>query len=183
LKYFAKLADFDVASLNAELDAQPELWDAYKLRTTRAFPFGGTHDIWLRHRSPAEVVANPPSLNEPHFAEFWPSWRCLPSAHAIVFHLMALTRATGLGAVLITHIPPGGEVQPHSDKGFWNAEAYPLKVYVVLKGNEQCVNYCGNESVVMREGEAITFDNRVMHSVVNDGDTDRVTLIVCMRQS
>ena len=181
MKYFRKLADFDVSGLNAELEAQPGLWDAYRLRTERPFPFGGTHDIWLRHRSPMDVISRPQSVNEPHFAEFWPAWHHLPSAHEIVFRLMAMTRATGLGAILITHIPAWQSVQPHSDKGYWNAEFYPLKVYVVLRGNEDCVNYCGDEHIVMREGEAITFDNRVTHSVVNEGETDRKTLIVCVR--
>lgn len=181
MRYFRKLADFDVSRLNAELEAQPGLWDSYRLRTAQEFPFGGTHDIWLRHRSPAEVVPRPQSVNEPHFAEFWPAWHHLPAAHDIVFRLMAMTRATGLGAILLTHVPPGVTIQPHSDKGYWNAEAFPLKVYVVLKGNDRCVNHCGDEQIVMREGEAITFDNRVTHSVVNGGETDRKTLIVCMR--
>ena len=33
----------------------------------------------------------------------------------------------------------------------------------------------------MRAGEAWLFDNLKLHSTVNDGDSDRVTLIVSMR--
>jgi hypothetical protein len=55
------------------------------------------------------------------------------------------------------------------------------KVYVPLKANDRCINRCGDEARVIRVGEAVTFNNLIEHSVWNNGETERQTLIVCMR--
>ena len=111
----------------------------------------------------------------------YPAWNVLTAAHGIVFGLMFVLRAVHLGGVLLTKIPAKGRILPHHDRGSWHAEAMNCKVYVPIKANDQCVNYCGDESMVIRPGEAVEFDNLIEHSVENDGDSERITLIVCMR--
>lgn len=163
----------------AQLNAHPELWNEHPNRTAENSPHYGIPDIWLRYR-PLEELTSPERFREPHFATFYPAWYALPALTPIVFGLMAKVRATYLGGILITKIPPGCRVKPHDDRGSWHAEAMNCKVYVPLQANERCVNYCENDSAVMRAGEAWTFNNLLHHSVENNGDTDRITLIVCM---
>jgi len=97
----------------------------------------------------------------------------------VVYSLMAMTQAVHLGNVLLTRIPPGGQIEPHIDTG-WAPEWFTSKFYVVLQ-SDRCVNVCGDESVQMRAGEVWRFENRVTHSVDNRGDVDRISLIITMR--
>jgi aspartyl/asparaginyl beta-hydroxylase (cupin superfamily) len=85
-----------------------------------------------------------------------------------------------LGGVLITRLPPGGMIAPHHDRGGWHAEYLNCKVYVPLWGDD-CLNTCEGEELVMKPGEAWTFDNLKVHSVHNRSTTDRAVLIICMR--
>lgn len=182
MKHFHKIAEgIDFSGVQDQLAAHPELWNTNTDRLTRAgSPFVGTSDIWLRYRRLDELTSLD-RYREPHFAAFYPAWKLLPTLHHIVFGLMSQVKAVYLGGVLITRIPAGGCVAPHHDRGSWHAEFCNTKVYAVIQANDQCVNYCGDEQIVIKAGEAVTFDNLLTHSVENRGFTDRVTLICCFR--
>lgn len=179
MRYFQKVARYNVENLAEQIKAQPELWNAHSGRTTHD-TFHGTSDIWIRYRTFAELT-DPSKYLEPHFPVWYPAWYRLPALEPIVFDLMAREKATHLGGILITRIPPGGEIKAHHDRGSWHAEHYRRKVYVPVETNERVVNYCGDEQVTMRRGDAVWFDNLETHSVHNGGDSERVTLIACMR--
>ncbi len=179
MRYFEKIARYNVENLEDQLDAQPELWNVHGARV-KSDAFAGTSDIWVRFRDPHELQ-HPRGYLEQHFPIWYPAWEKLPALKPIVFDLMARERATHLGGILITRIPPHGKIKPHSDRGGWHAEHYKRKAYVVIKTNDRCVNHCEDECVIMRRGDAWYFNNLVTHRVDNDGDTERVTLIVCMR--
>ncbi len=180
---FIKLkSGIDVSGIVSQLDAHPELWNANDERTREASPHYAIPDIWVRFRAHGELTT-PGAFREPHFAEFYPAWHALPALEPIVFDIMASVRprAVYLGGILITKIPPGGAVKPHNDRGGWHAEFHNTKVYVALKSNPRCVNYCDGDSVVMEPGDAVIFNNLLEHSVENNGVSDRVTLIICLR--
>jgi hypothetical protein len=165
----------------AELAAQPELWNQHTERTAyQDSPHRETSDIWLRFRDPKERLS-PTAVSDPHFAVFYPAWKALPALRPIVFDLMASERAVYLGGMLITRLPPGREVHAHNDRGSWHAEYLNTKVYVILQANDRCVNWCEDERVTMRPGEAWQFDNLKMHGVINGGKADRLALIVTLR--
>lgn len=181
MKHFQEIASgIDVAGVLTELEAHQELWNAHPERTADGSPHYGVPDIWVRYRAKEELTS-PKAFREPHYAEFYPAWKLLPSLERIVFALMAKVRAVGLGGILITKIPAGGGVKPHHDRGGWHAEFYNTKVYVGLQSNPKCINYCEDESIVIKAGDAVTFNNLLTHSVENRGDTDRITLILCFR--
>ena len=77
--------------------------------------------------------------------------------------------------------PQEAGAAPHDDKGRWHSEWFQTKAYLPLATNPGCFNTCGDERVVMNVGEAWLFDNLKTHSTVNEGQTDRVTLIVSLR--
>ena len=183
MRYFEKITRYNVEELDEQLTAQPELWDTYTIRTASPhLPFHGTGDIWIRHRAKAEIDADLRKLGEPHFAEWWPAWHKLPALKPLVFDLMRRECATALGAIFITRIPPGGMVKPHHDRGGWHAEFFPRKIYVTIRTNDRVVNRVEDEAVIMKRGDAWWFNNLPIHSVENGGDTERWTLIVCMRR-
>jgi hypothetical protein len=180
MSHAARIAEgIQVGPLLEELAAAPHLWDQHPMRKDfEGSPFSGTSDIWLRYADPAK----PEEFNKPHFPVWYPAAEELPSARVLAHGLQALLNAEHLGGVLISRIPAGGEVKPHTDKGPWHPEFYNTKVYIVLQGNEACINHFDYETYVMRTGEAWLFNNLVEHSVVNNGGTDRVSLIVCLRK-
>lgn len=182
MKHFRKICDgIDVDALRSQIHAQPELWNVHPNRTGfEGSPFAGSSDQWLRYRDPAELQ-DAADFRAPHWAVNYPSWYALPAAHDIVFNLMRAVRATYLGGVLLTKIPAGGRILPHHDRGSWHAENMNCKVYVPIVANDQCVNVCEDESLVIKVGDAVEFNNLLTHSVENNGDTDRITLIVCMK--
>jgi Aspartyl/Asparaginyl beta-hydroxylase len=181
MRYFQQIAaGVEVLPLVLDLYRQPELWDQNKARTGGAGSFEGTSDIWVRFREPAELVSRE-AFAEPFWPVWYPAWHALPHLRPIVFGLMARLEAAQLGGVLITRVPGGQQVAPHDDRGRWHPEFFRTKAYLPLASNDHCYNTCGNERVVMKVGEAWLFDNLEMHSTVNDGETDRITLIVSMR--
>ena len=172
---------FDTTPIMLALARNPELWDQHRPRKdTEGTPHAAMHDIWVRYNAWERFEGDLKRFNGPHFPVWYPAWYALPELHAIVMGLFSRFQATHLGGVLITRIPPGKSIAPHVDGG-WHAKFYNTKLYVVLAGNDGCWNRVEDERVVMRTGEVWYFNNTVEHEVVNDGPTDRITLIVCMR--
>lgn len=170
----------DVSELRRQLDDHPELWNQHPARLAPGGPFDETSDLWVRFRDPSELTSIE-AYADPHFPIFYPSWHVLTALHAIVWNVMYLEHATMLGGILITKIPAGSRVKPHHDRGRWHAEFFNRKIYIPVKANSRCINYCGDESVVMKTGDAWHFDNLQIHSVVNEGDEERITVIICIR--
>lgn len=177
MRNFLKVAEgIDVVPLLLELQRQPELWDANRARKDAPeSPHREMSDIWIRHAQNAE------QFQSPHFASWYPAFAALPSLRKLIFDSMARVQASHLGGVLITRIQAGGKIFPHSDRG-WHPEFYNCKLYVVLESNPKCVFRVEDEGVVMKQGDVWRIDNTKEHEVVNAGDTERMTLIICMRQ-
>lgn len=179
-----KITDgIDVLPLLAEIDAQPDLWDQHRDRKDAVgSPHAQMSDIWIRYRAREELTCRQAFI-EPHKQVFYPAWDALPALRPVMEHLLAVEHPIQLGGILITRIPPGGKIAWHHDRGSWHAEYFRRKIYVPLRANDQCVNYCGDDRAVMRPGEAWFFDNLIPHAVENNGATERITLIVCMRSA
>jgi len=181
MRHFQQIAaGVEVLPLVLDLYRQPALWNRHNARTAGVGSFEGTDDIWVRFRDPAELVSRE-SYVEPFTLVFYPAWHALPHLRPIVFGLMARLEAVQLGGVLITRVPAGQQVAPHDDRGRWHPEFFRTKAYLPLASNDRCYSTCGDERVTMKVGEAWLFDNLKTHSTVNEGETDRVTLIVSMR--
>lgn len=163
------------------LQMHPELWNQHNDRKQfEGSSHVGTSDIWVRYNDLKNIDQGYEKYTSEHDAVWLPAAAKLPQIRPIVFGLMARCEATRLGGVLITRIPSGGRVLPHADKG-WHPEYYNMKIYVPILANPHCVNRVEDEHVVMQAGDAWYFNNTKEHEVVNGGETERVTLIVCMR--
>jgi len=172
--------NIDVSGVLEQLTAHPELWNQYTERKAGDSPHKAMTDIWVRFRPKAELV-DTEDYKTPHIPEWYPSRRLLPDVERISLDMLAKVRGVQLGGVLITKIPPGGKILPHHDRGRWHAEFYNTKIYVPIQSNPDCINICEEDKICMRPGEAWFFDNLKVHSVENNGNVDRITLIVCVR--
>lgn len=172
--------NIDVLPLVLDLYRQPGLWDAHTARTDGEGSFRNTSDIWVRFRDPSELTSRE-AFNEPFIPVMYPAWHALPHLRPLVFSLMARLEAVQLGGILITRVPSGQQVSPHDDRGRWHPTFFQTKAYLPLATNAACYSTCEDERIVMGVGECWLFDNLKTHSTVNDGETDRITLIVSMR--
>lgn len=184
MKHFQRIAEgIDVLPTLLALHQHPELWNANTFRKdTPGTPHSQMSDIWVRYNDETKhkESGDYSTFNDPHISRWYPAYDSLPQLRPIIFGLMTRVEGVQLGGVLITKIPPGGRIDPHVDGG-WHAEYFNTKLYVVLQSNPLCRNRVGDEVVVMRPGDVWYFDNTVEHEVVNDGDDDRITLIICIR--
>jgi len=169
----------DVMSVLLDLARSPWLWDQNKTRREYAgTPHSAMTDIWVRFRPQREIVGIE-SHNEEYRCEFWPAWYQLPALRGHIFALMTRVQAVELGSILITRLPPGAMIDPHSDAGSWAPEHYNTKCHLMLAG--QSVVTCGEEQACWSAGEVWTFDNLLRHSIHNPGQVDRIVVIVSMR--
>ncbi len=182
MKNFQHIASgIDVVPLALALARQPELWNTHNERKTfEGSAHGGTSDIWVRYNDPANLALGYAAYTSEHDSVWHAAYAKLPQVRPIVFGVMARCEAVRLGGVLITKIPAGGHVLPHTDSG-WHPEYYNTKIYVPILSNPQCVNRVEDERVTMAPGDAWYFNNTLEHEVINDGDSDRITLIICLR--
>ena len=183
MKHFHRLmTNIDGSWATSQLAAHPELWNQHPERTSiPGSPHAASSDIWLRFRDPTELH-EPADYGAPHFAVWYPAWHLLPGLHPIVFDVARAVEATYIGGCLITRIPAGAAILPHVDRG-WHPESLPAKAYIILKANDGCVNWCEDEAVVMKTGTAWRFRNDLVHSVQNNGDSERIAVILTMRTS
>ncbi len=175
----------DVVSLADELKDHPELWDANEMRT-RMFPDSPhreVNDIWLRYNSWDNFDSeNPQAFANEHESVWYPAALSLPSFHHVLVELLSNLPDVEVGGILITKIPPGKQVYKHSDAGYWHSECYDTKVLVLIESAPgQSFNYDG-ESYEGKNGEVFFFNNLVPHWVVNESDTDRISLILAVRK-
>lgn len=187
MKFFQKLPmQIDVGPLNAALAAHPELWDQYCVRRTApGTPHSGMSDIWVRYNdvAPFEAAGDYRKFNDAHVPVWYDAWSKHADVRAalrpILFGLMAHVGGEMLGGVLITRIPHGKGIDPHTDHG-WHVEFYD-KFYVSLASAPGAEFWCGKEMINPVVGDVFRFDNRLEHWVRNESGQDRVTLIVCIR--
>lgn len=186
MRHFLKISEgIDVAPINAELAAHPELWDQFSSRKVSAgTPHSGMSDIWVRYNAIDRLDrANPRTFNDEHVPVWYPAWEKLPALRSIIFDLMSEVEGEMLGGVLITRIPPGQGIDKHIDNS-WHV-AYFDKFYVSLQSAAGAEFSCEVDGVAEtlnpKAGEIWRFDNKKLHWVKNNSDQDRVTLIVCIR--
>lgn len=198
MRHLQRLATgFQIRHILNELDASPHLWDQHKLRTYGWDTPHAVSDIWVRYRAWQEweqlQVGSTEGdvtqlfserigrfVGEQHETVNYPAWYALPSLRNAVFDLMHMYEVERLGGVLITRIPPHGEVKPHIDRG-WHAGYYE-KIALQLKsalGQRFCFADGGFEC---ESGTVYAFDNSFEHWVENPTDHERITCIICVRR-
>lgn len=169
---------FDVSQVVAELDANPQLWDQHTLRK-KLYVHGEMSDIWVRYNAFENFTGDMAAFNAEHESVWYPAIEKLPALKKLLFDLMWAVEGERLGGVLITRIPPGKGIAPHTDDA-WHARYYS-KIAVQLKSAPGQAFCFEDESLSAEPGEVYVFRNEFTHWVVNDSEQERMTLIVCIK--
>lgn len=182
MRNFTHIGNVDVLPLLLQIERHPELWDQNTARTDyEESPHKDVPDIWLRWRPLADLTTRE-AYNEKFGELMWyPGITDLPAARTILMEIMSRVGGLALGGVFISKIPPGGAVKPHTDAMSWHANYFRTKVYVTIKTNPNAINWADGESLNMAAGSVWTFDNLRPHSVYNEGDCDRITMMAAIR--
>lgn len=171
---------WDVSALQQQLSAHPELWNQHAHRTSSYGPHSTVDDIWVRYRDFAEFDGDIVKFHSgQHVSTWYPCIAQLPDAWSLARKVRRLAGKSEIAGVLITRIPPGGEVKPHIDRG-WHAESTE-KYIVQIHGNAEQGFYFEDCELHPVTGEVYTFRNDVLHWVKNPSVEARVSLIVCLR--
>jgi hypothetical protein len=174
--------DFDLKPLRDRLVSHPELFGLYDFRgTAYESPHSKMRDIWVRFNDvqPFLERGSLAGICEEHTSSWYPVAYEMPEVFPIVIKLMEQVQAKRLGGVLITKIPPGAGVDPHIDKG-WHADYYE-KYYVPILNSDGATFNFPDGAIAPKDGEVYWFRNDVSHWVINDSDTDRIAMIVCIK--
>lgn len=173
-----------VHHLGAELKQNFQLWNEFDFRTKNpTSPHRDISDIIVRCRKRSDYDENQPqAFTEQHDSVWYDSYYALPSLEWIVAQLHNQLGQFELGGVLLTKIPPGKQVFPHSDAGTWHSDYYTEKVLVLVKsapGQQFCFE---GETHEGEAGDVFIFNNHPTHWVVNNSDTDRISLILAIKR-
>jgi len=170
MKNFVRLqTGIDVQPLLHQIAEYPNLWNA--------------SDQWSAGNvKPAiEAVDNivlrynrSPDWNKP---AFW----LLSAAQKIIFDLMRVIPGEHLGKVLITRLRPGQTIPDHIDIMPPGIPLYYHRFQIPLNVKPGVVFRCGEEQLEMRPGEAWWFNNQLLHSVHNNSDHDRISMLCDIR--
>lgn len=73
----------------------------------------------------------------------------------------------------ITLLPAQEDIREHVDE-----VSNLRRFHIPIKTNKDVIFYCGNNKINMRVGECWEFDYKKWHKVLNNGNTDRVHLMI-----
>jgi len=171
---------YNVHPLVEQLEAHPDVWDRITLRTEgHTTPHSQISDIWVRYNPWRNFTGDREAFNGPHVPEWYPCVHEIPAAWSLARKVQRHMGYAKLGFVLITRLKPGCEVKPHTDSG-WHAETHD-KFALQIKGNKD-QSFCFDEASLSAEPDDLyRFDNSKTHWVKNESDSERITMIICLR--
>jgi len=103
-------------------------------------------------------------------------YHLFPKVKEAVFYLMSLVQGERLGGVMLNKLLPGTNIPLHSDGKA--SELYYHRFHIVLSTNSNVVTKVGEEELNMQQGDVWWFDHALPHTIINNGTTDRIHLVV-----
>jgi hypothetical protein len=163
-KYYGQIDISNISNLitNTELN-----WDEYTYRQTDRYGQADTKTI--------------PLLWSENFINntTWKSYEIFQnSLIEIENNLISLLGDGKIEIALLINLPKNKKILPHIDSG--NEHFFKTKrIHVPITTNDKCNFIVGDEIVQMKQGEIWEIDNaNKIHSVINNGDTDRIHLLI-----
>jgi len=157
---FRKVAEgLPVCPVVQALDAHPELWGQHGMRKA-TYAHAGMTDIWVRYNAIENLG---PQFNDKHVPVWYPAADYLPIA-PIWRGLMSLVGGEMLGGILITKVPAGGQINPHTDAG-WHAGYF---LPVASKSASGVFNTLASARRVTKRGSVWPDSTREMYAPASD---------------
>ena len=125
---FVQLAsNVDVVPVMLELNRASDLWDQNPdRRLYPGTPHAAMTDITVRYMPDWQLTME--SRRQEHRNVFWPAWYKLPALRPMILALMTRVGAVELGSILLTKLPAGEMIEPHSDIGNWAPVSLQLQM-------------------------------------------------------
>lgn len=187
---FQLLPSVDPTKLLMKIKQNPDLWkeDTF-LRDYPQGPFGEIESIMLRfpekrvfeQEEELEKYKQGLSQFDQHESIDYPAYSILSEARPLVMGLMAYVGGERLGRVMINKIASGGRIYPHADTP--EHTDYYTRFHIVLQSSAGCFIRAGDEQLEMRTGQVFWFNNKLEHEVVNNSDTDRISMVIDIKVS
>lgn len=76
----------------------------------------------------------------------------------------------------ICSLPKNEDIREHADQ-----VGGLRRFHIPIETNDEVIFYCGDSKINMKVGECWEFDYKKWHKVLNDGQTDRIHLLVDIR--
>lgn len=180
MRNFLKLAEgIPVQPLLLAVMRSPDLWDAHRFRSDfDGSPHAAAETILLRCQ-PLDG-----SIADPRESIWYDASSRLPEARQLIMALMAQVQGERLGRAMLTRLPPGRSILPHSDVGEhplqYERIRYWGRYHVPLQTDPAALFRCEDEVVHMAAGEAWWFNNALEHEVFwqGEGQAERIHLII-----
>jgi outer membrane protein assembly factor BamB len=162
----------EIESLRQEILTQPEMWQVNTRRQDTVAVQRETENIFLRAAERTEINSMP--LEDIHASRATPYATRYPATLRWLEAFAREHNAT-LCRALIAKLKPKSQVYRHYDKG----EYYRIRdrYHLVISSPSGSPMLCGDEEVVMRQGELWWFDNKKPHESFNHSDKGRIHLI------
>jgi aspartyl/asparaginyl beta-hydroxylase (cupin superfamily) len=163
-KYYGKIDISNIGNLitNTELD-----WDEYEFRQKTYKAHSNTKTIPLIFD---ETFENTTSI--------WKSYEIFKDTlNEIENNLINLMGEGKIEVALLINLPKNKRILPHvdSDEHFLKTK----RIHIPIVTNDKCNFRVDSEIVQMKQGEIWEIDNAYkVHGVINNGDTDRIHLLI-----
>jgi hypothetical protein len=173
-------SDLDVSLAQKELKDNDHLFGEFNARKNAGDVHAQMTDIWLRYGDISGMIESGDySAIASEHDSIW--LKDLPHCKQICFDVMMLVSGERMGGVLITKLPPGGRILPHTDSG-WHAEYYD-KYYIPLQNSDGAMFCFDDGNIKPDNGDVWAFNNSYKHWVENNSNEDRIAMIICIKQS
>lgn len=176
-------ANIDTTPFLAEINDKSEAWLRRTSRQRMIFEHGDTQSIFLRE---PKLLISPKFFRRLLRIDTTDIHRSIWTSDSIEFPKLcgfmtdfASEHRGALGRAIIVRLKPGGKVYSHIDEGEYYKKTN--RYHLVLHSPSGSLLNCGTESAVMKNGELWWFDNKQMHSAVNEDSDWRIHLIFDMR--
>ena len=181
MKAFNKIfSGLDISKARVEIESNAHLFGELSARKEIGPVMAQMDDIWLRYGDISEMLktGDYSGIAKEHDS-IW--LKDLPECKKLCFKVMSLVDGERLGGVLITKLPIGAEMLPHTDKG-WHAEYYD-KYYVPIENEAGSIFGFDEGDINPELGDVWAFDNSYMHWVKNNSKSERIAMIICIKQN
>lgn len=184
MKNFLQIASgINVNQLALELQQNPDLWNKNPARLAPGSPHEFSDDIWVRYNDETPYVAagSYEGFNDEHDPVWYPAYYALPSLRPLIHDLARRVESERIGGVFLWRVRPGNAILPHIDSG-WHVDYYD-KFNITIQSSPGCEFRFpeAGEAIQDRPGDVYRFNNKVLHSVVNNSSDDYIVMVVCLR--
>lgn len=167
--------DVEVGELVRVIRSTPDIWDVYTQRQAMAGAQAQSQSYLVRWSAGATDLES--SHNQDDCEDLAVPCELATAIDALVSEAAKIVSDVGrVGRVMLTRLPPGGEIQTHTDEGYY-ADNY-CRFHICLDSAGVNVFTVGGREFVIKPGQLFWFNHKKPHSVQNKSTSARLHLIV-----